>query len=77
MKTEWKKYISSDPKVMLGKPVIKGTRIPVELILEKLAEGEGFDQILESHPSLSRKTIFACMSYALDSVKHETAFSLA
>ncbi len=76
MKTNWRKYITSDPKVMLGKPVIKKTRITVELILEKLAEGESFNQILESHPSLTRKAILACMSYAVDSVKNETAFSL-
>lgn len=77
MKTNWRKHISSDPKVMLGKPVIKGTRICVELILEKLAEGEELKQILESHPTISRKDVFACMSFAVDSVKNETTYSLA
>jgi uncharacterized protein (DUF433 family) len=77
MKTNWRKYISSDPKVMLGKPVIKKTRITVELVLEKLSEGESFDQIMESHPALTRKSIQACMSYAVDSVKNETVFSIA
>ena len=77
MRTNWKKYIASDPKVMLGKPVIKGTRVTVELILEKLSEGESLNQILESHPQLSKKSIYACLSYAQDSIKHETAYSLA
>ncbi|MBS1487422.1 MAG: DUF433 domain-containing protein [Bacteroidetes bacterium] len=77
MKTDWKKFISSDPKIMLGKPVIKGTRITVELILEKLAEGETIEQIIESHPHISRKAIYACILFAKDSVKNETAFSLA
>ena len=77
MKPDWKKRISSDPKIMLGKPVIKGTRITVELILEKLAEGEELKQIFESHPTISRKDVLACMSFAVDSVKNETAYSLA
>ena len=77
MKTDWKKYISSNPAMMLGKPIIKGTRITVELILEKLSEGESIDQIMESHPQLSRKAVFACLSFARDSVKSETAYLLA
>ena len=77
MRTDWKKYIASDPKVMVGKPIIKGTRITVELILEKLSEGESVSQILESHPQLTKKSIYACLSYAQDSIKNETAYSLA
>ena len=76
MKTDWKRYIVSDPKVMLGKPTIKGTRITVELILEKVSRGEDFSQILESYPHLSKKAIYACFSYASDSIKNETAYSL-
>jgi uncharacterized protein (DUF433 family) len=45
-----KQWIASNPKVMMGKPVIAGTRITVELILEKLAAGETIEQILEAHP---------------------------
>ncbi len=76
MKTDWKKYIVSDPKIMLGKPIIKGTRITVELVLEKLSEGEPVSQILESHPHVSKKSVYACLAYAHDSIKNETAFSL-
>jgi uncharacterized protein (DUF433 family) len=56
--------IQSDPAVMMGKPVIAGTRITVELILEKLAAGETVEQILESHPRLTREAIFAALEYA-------------
>jgi len=56
--------IESNPAVMMGKPVIKGTRITVELILEKLAAGETAEQILKSHPRLTRKSIQAALVYA-------------
>ncbi len=58
MKT-WRKWIVSNPSVMMGKPVIVGTRITVELILEKLAEGETVDDLLEAHPRLTREAIQA------------------
>ncbi len=54
--------ITSDPRVMTGKPVVAGTRITVERILDKLAAGESFEQILESHPQLDRDAIFAALS---------------
>lgn len=50
-------HIQSDPAVMMGKPVIAGTRITVELILEKLAAGESIEQILDAHPRLTREVI--------------------
>ena len=56
--------IRSDPSIMMGKPVVAGTRIPVELILEKLAEGETIDQLLEAHPRLSKVGILAAVRFA-------------
>ncbi len=56
--------IVSDPAVMLGKPVIAGTRITVELILRKLGAGETIEQILESHPHLSREGVLAALQFA-------------
>ena len=56
--------ITSDPAVMLGKPVVVGTRITVEMILRKLGAGESIDQILDSHPRLSREAVFAALSFA-------------
>lgn len=59
--------ISSDPAVVMGKPVIAGTRITVELILDKLAAGETTDDILAAHPRLTREAIEAALSFAGDS----------
>ncbi len=73
----WQKYIVTNPDIQYGKPVITGTRITVELIIEKLAEGESIEQILESHPHIDRNSIFACLSYAADSLKNELYFPRA
>lgn len=69
-----KKLIVSDPNVMMGKPVIAGTRITVELILEKLAAGETFEQILESHPRLSREAIQAALAFAAQALKADVVY---
>ena len=58
-----KKLIVSDPAIMMGKPVIAGTRITVELILEKLAAGETIKQILDAHSRLTRGTIQAAQTF--------------
>jgi uncharacterized protein (DUF433 family) len=63
--------IEVNPKVMLGKPVIRGTRITVELILRKLGEGATFRDLLEAYPHLSEEDIQAAINYAADSVAHE------
>ena len=54
---DYSHYIESNPDVMLGKPVIKGTRIPVELVLEKLAAGQTEDELLLDYPRLTRDAI--------------------
>jgi uncharacterized protein (DUF433 family) len=59
-----KGLIVSDPAVMMGKPVIKGTRITVELILEKMVAGETIEQIPEAYPHLTREGIQAALSFA-------------
>jgi uncharacterized protein (DUF433 family) len=56
--------IVSNPKIMVGKPVIKGTRITVELILDKLAAGQTVEQILEDYPHLTREGIKAALEFA-------------
>ena len=60
--------IEINPKVMMGKPVIKGTRITVELILEKLAAEDTIDDILAEHPRLKREHVFAAVNYKLSSI---------
>ena len=63
--------IEIDPEVMLGKPVIRGTRIPVELILRKLSEGASEGDLLDAYPRLTREDIHAAMRYAADSLANE------
>jgi uncharacterized protein (DUF433 family) len=58
------KLILSDPSIMMGKPVVAGTRITVELILEKLAAGETIDQILDAHTRLTREGVLAALDFA-------------
>ena len=61
--------IQIDPQVMMGKPVVAGTRITVELILEKLAAGETVEQLLDSHPRLTRESVSAALAYAAQAVR--------
>jgi uncharacterized protein (DUF433 family) len=56
--------IMCDPSIMLGKPIVRGTRITVELILEKLAAGEPIEQLLEAHPRLTRPAVLAALDFA-------------
>ena len=60
----WQERITIDPKVLVGKPVIQGTRISVELIVDLLAEGWTTQQILDSYPNLTDEDIRACLAYA-------------
>jgi uncharacterized protein (DUF433 family) len=66
--------IEIDPDVMLGKPVIRGTRIAVELILRKLSEGASDADLLDAYPRLTREDIHAAMRYAADTLAHEVVF---
>lgn len=68
--------IEINPKIMVGKPVIKGTRITVELVLEKLASGQSVDDILTSYPHLNREQILACLEYAHRSMSVDFVFPL-
>jgi uncharacterized protein (DUF433 family) len=63
--------IEINPKIMLGKPVIRGTRIPVELIVRKLSEGADEKALLEAYPRLAAVDVHAALRYAADSLAHE------
>jgi len=63
--------IELNPRVMLGKPVIRGTRIPVELILRKLSEGASEAELLDAYPQLSKADIQAAIRYAADTIARE------
>lgn len=73
---DWQDRISVDPKVLVGKPVIKGTRIAVEFLLELLAEGWSHEQILKSYPHLTSDDIQAALRYATEAVKLERVYPL-
>ena len=67
----YKKYIERNPEVMLGKPIIKGTRITVELIMRKMASGYTVDEILESYPHLNKEQVMAALEFAADMIANE------
>ena len=71
------KWIISDPKVMMGKPIIAGTRITVELILEKLAAGESVEQSIEAHPRLSHQAIRAALGFAAEALKADVVYPIS
>ncbi|MFN6460692.1 MAG: DUF433 domain-containing protein [Nostoc sp. DedVER02] len=66
--------IVSDPKIMMGKPVISGTRITVELIIEKLAAGETSKQIVEAHPRLTDEGIKAALTFAAQALRYDVVY---
>ncbi len=72
---DYKPRLSADPGVMLGKPVIKGTRITVELILDKLSEGETIEELLNAYPHITRDDILACLSYSHDVISREAVLA--
>ena len=69
--------IISDPAVMMGKPVVAGTRITVELILEKMAAGETVAQILEAHPRLTREAVLAALAFAAQALRADVVYPVA
>jgi uncharacterized protein (DUF433 family) len=71
MLVPWKQHIVSDPEILRGKPRIKGTRIPVGLILGHLAAGKTFADILAEFPDLSSEQIAACLYYARELAEFE------
>ena len=66
--------IQCDPRIMMGKPVVAGTRITVELILEKLAAGETVEQILDAHPRLTKQAVLAALQFAADALKADIVY---
>ena len=71
-----KQLIHADPAIMMGKPVIAGTRITVELILDKLAAGETIEQVLDAHPRLTRPAIYAALDFAARALRADVVYPL-
>jgi uncharacterized protein (DUF433 family) len=74
--TDWKEMIIADPEVMVGKPVIAGTRLTVEFIVERLADGWNEEELLENYPGLTREQIHACLAYAAEMLSEVQMYSL-
>jgi uncharacterized protein (DUF433 family) len=68
---DYKRIITRDAEIMLGKPIIKGTRITVELIMRKLTNGYSFEQLLNSYPPLTKDQIYAVFEYAADIIAND------
>lgn len=68
----WRTHITTDPSIMFGKACIKNTRIPVDLILEKLGKGYTIEELLAAYPKISEEDIKACMLYASASISNIT-----
>lgn len=68
---DWRERIASDPDILMGKPVVKGTRISVELILGWLAQGWTHEMVLESYPHITRDDILAALAFAADMMRDE------
>ncbi|HZB94367.1 MAG TPA: DUF433 domain-containing protein [Herpetosiphonaceae bacterium] len=68
--------IESNPSIMMGKPVVAGTRITVELILEKLAAGESPEQLIEAHPRLTRQMLSAALEFAAQALRADVVYRI-
>ena len=68
---DWRERIASDPDILMGKPVVKGTRISVELILGWLAQGWTHEMVLESYPHITRDDILAALAFAANMMRDE------
>jgi uncharacterized protein (DUF433 family) len=69
--------IVSNPKVMMGQPVVSGTRITVDLILEKLSAGETVEQLLQAHPRLTREGIQAALKFAREALRADVIYPIS
>ena len=74
---KWEDNIEANPNILYGKPVIKGTRISVELLLEKMSNGQNFQEIIQNYPDLKEDDLFACLAYATSLLRNETTIPLA
>lgn len=72
---EWREYIHSDPDVLVGKPVIRGTRIGVQFLLELFASGWTKEQVLENYPRITPQAIQAVFAFAAESMGEESFYA--
>jgi uncharacterized protein (DUF433 family) len=72
----WREHIVVDPQILVGKPVIRGTRIAVELVIDLLARGYTHDQIIEQYDHITSADIQACLAYASEALRSERIYAL-
>jgi len=77
MRIDWRTFISVDPEIHHGEPCIKGTRIPVSMIVGSAADGMSFDEIIDAYPQLKKESVQAALAYAADVVRQELFLPLA
>lgn len=77
MRINWQKYITIDPELHHGEPCVKGTRVPVSIIVGSIADGMTFDEILDAYPQLRRESIQAALAYAAEVVRQDIILPLA
>jgi uncharacterized protein (DUF433 family) len=71
-----RELIVSDPQVMMGKPVVRGTRITVESIVERVGAGERIEDVVDSHPRLSREGVLAAIAFAAEALKADVIYPI-
>jgi len=72
----YREWITSNPNILFGKPAIKGTRIPVELVLDELAGGMTIEEVIEAYPRLTSEAIYAALAFAADTIRAEVVYPL-
>ena len=77
MAVDWRDRITADPAILVGKPVVRGARLAVELVLELIAGGWSFEEILANYPGLTIEDIRACVAYAREVLAEERVFPAA
>jgi len=73
---DWRQYIHADPEVLLGKPVVKGTRLAVDFILRLFAVGWTEQQVLENYPTLTSEALRAIFAYAAECMRDEALYAI-
>ncbi|TVP60763.1 MAG: DUF433 domain-containing protein [Gemmatimonadales bacterium] len=72
-----RELIVSDPKVMMGKPVVRGTRITVESIVERVGAGESIESIVDAHPRLNKAAVLAAIAFAAEALKADVVYPIS
>jgi uncharacterized protein (DUF433 family) len=73
---DWRKYLQSDPEVLVGKPIVKGTRLSVEFLLGLFSEGWTEQQILENYPTLTKESLRAVFAFVTECMSEEALYSI-